>query len=242
MPHGGGSWSYLIFVTSTTSGACGEKICHVEKFFHMTDGNVEKFLHMRNVKKIYRIDKILRVINVEQNVFCGEMWRNLSSEEIFHMTDVSTWVLRNMEQVCYVDRFHHMTDFSTGAIKNEKLICFVAKSLLSPSTLFCREICFVAIYALLYVQKLNQKLCSWRKKDKYQVCITLLGSFNEKVRINWEKKLSMEGYVSGPLTSKKSFWNAHFNKSLQCSSVQFWGWVSHVQTLPRDVVFAKAGY
>ena len=38
--------AYLIFVTSTTSGACGEKICHVEKFFHVTDCHVEKFLRM----------------------------------------------------------------------------------------------------------------------------------------------------------------------------------------------------
>ena len=33
--------SNLIFVASTTSGACGEKICHVEKFFHVTDCHVE---------------------------------------------------------------------------------------------------------------------------------------------------------------------------------------------------------
>ena len=69
---------YLIFVTNTTSSACGENFCHVEKFFHMTDCHVEKCLHMRNVKKIYHIEKVLHMINVEQNVLCGEMWRNLS--------------------------------------------------------------------------------------------------------------------------------------------------------------------
>ena len=37
-------------------------------------------------------------------------------------------------------------------------------------TLFCREICFVAIYALWRGEKLSQKFCLWRKKDKYQVC------------------------------------------------------------------------
>ena len=74
----GNLWSYLIFVTNTTSSACGENFCHVEKFFHMTDCHVEKFLHMRNVKKIYHIEKVLHMINVEQNVLCGEMWRNLS--------------------------------------------------------------------------------------------------------------------------------------------------------------------
>ena len=30
---------------------------------------------------------------------------------------------------------------------------------------------FVAIYALLCGEKLSQKLCLWRKKDKYHVCI-----------------------------------------------------------------------
>ena len=35
-------------------------------------------------------------------------------------------------------------------------------------TLFCRDF-FVAIYALLCGEKLSQKLCLWRKKDKYDV-------------------------------------------------------------------------
>ena len=39
-------------------------------------------------------------------------------------------------------------------------------------TLFCREICFVAIYALWRGEKLSQKFCLWRKKDKYQVWVT----------------------------------------------------------------------
>ena len=65
------------------------KNCHVEKIFHMTDCHVEKFLHMRNVKKIYHIEKVLHMINVEQNVLCGEMWRNMSCGEIFHRTDFS---------------------------------------------------------------------------------------------------------------------------------------------------------
>ena len=50
--YGGSGWevpklirrmtrSYLIFVTGTTGGARGEKICHVEIFVHMTDGQVE---------------------------------------------------------------------------------------------------------------------------------------------------------------------------------------------------------
>merc|ERR1712218_489880 len=75
--------TYLIFVTSTISGGCGEKNCHVEKIFHTTDCHVEKFLHMRNVKKIYHIEKVFHMINVEQNVLCGEMWRNLSCGGMF---------------------------------------------------------------------------------------------------------------------------------------------------------------
>ena len=34
--------AHLIFVTGTTGGACGEKICHVEKILHMSDCHVEK--------------------------------------------------------------------------------------------------------------------------------------------------------------------------------------------------------
>ena len=70
--------TYLIFVTSTTSGACGEKSVMWNFFFNMTDCHVEKFLHMRNVKKICHIEKYLCVMNVEQNVLYEEMWRNLS--------------------------------------------------------------------------------------------------------------------------------------------------------------------
>ena len=40
-----------------------------------------------------------------------------------------------------------------------------------PLTLYWRKIYFVAIYALLCGEKFIQKLCLWRKKDKYQVCI-----------------------------------------------------------------------
>ena len=34
----------------------------------------------------------------------------------------------------------------------------------------CREIRFVVIYELLCGEKFIQKLCMWRKNDKYQVC------------------------------------------------------------------------
>ena len=39
--------------------------------------------------------------------------------------------------------------------------------------LFCQEF-FVAVYALLCGEKLRQKLCLWRKKDKYHVCVSCL--------------------------------------------------------------------
>ena len=104
------------------------------------------------------------------------MWRNfphnrLSCGENLHMTD------------CHVENYLHMVNveknLSNGGIFHMKnvdtnqfchnLHCFVAKSDLLQFTLFCREICFVAIYALLCGEKFNQKLCLWRKKDKYQV-------------------------------------------------------------------------
>ena len=49
----------------------------------MTDFHVEKFFHMRNMKKIYYIERVLHMTNVEKNVVCGEMWRNLSCGEMF---------------------------------------------------------------------------------------------------------------------------------------------------------------
>ena len=104
------------------------------------------------------------------------MWRNfphnrLSCGENLHMTD------------CHVENYLHMVNveknLSNGGIFHMKnvdtnqfchnLHCLVAKSDLLQFTLFCREICFVAIYALLCGEKFNQKLCLWRKKDKYQV-------------------------------------------------------------------------
>ena len=54
------------------------------------------------------------------------------------------------------------------------LCCFVVKLILSRFTHFCRKICFVAIYAPLCGEKFNQKLCLWRKKDKYHVCLILV--------------------------------------------------------------------
>ena len=105
------------------------------------------------------------------------MWKKiphnrLSCGENIHMTD------------CHVESYLHMvnveTNLSNGGIFHMKnvdtnqfchnLHCLVAKSDLLQFTLFCREICFVAIYALLCGEKLNQTLRMWRKNDKYEVC------------------------------------------------------------------------
>ena len=48
-----------------------------------------------------------------------------------------------------------------------------AKSVCLGFTLFCREICFGTIYALLCGEKFSRKLCPWRKNDKYEVCTSV---------------------------------------------------------------------
>ena len=60
---------------------------------------------------------------------------------------------------------------------------FVAKSICLRFTLFCRKICFVAIYAPSRGKKFCQKLYPWRKNDKYEVWkihdIVRAGLYNE---------------------------------------------------------------
>ena len=82
---------------------------------------MEKFLHKRNLKKIYHIEKVLHMINVEQNVLCGEIWRNLSCGEISPH-----------------DRFLHMSNEKCG----EYLLCGEISpdyAVLSQN-LFCRDL------------------------------------------------------------------------------------------------------
>ena len=71
-------------------------------------------------------------------------------------------------QICHLEKFLR--------IRNVETICFVLiyavlsqNQFVLPFTLFCRKINFVAIYAFLRGEKFRQKLCLWRKKDKYQV-------------------------------------------------------------------------
>ena len=57
------------------------------------------------------------------------------------------------------------------------LWCFVALNYYKITVLAIYVILlrfFVAIYALLCGEKLSQKLCLWRKKDKYHVCQSVI--------------------------------------------------------------------
>ena len=83
----------------------------------MTDCHVEKYLHMRNVKKIYHIEKALHMINSEQNEF---MRRNVEKSVM--------WTPQCGEMFPQ-DRLLHMN----------KITFFVAKSVLLQFTLFCRK-------------------------------------------------------------------------------------------------------
>ena len=90
------------------------KICHVEKFLHMTHCHVDKF----STSQIVTWEKFLHMQIVKIYV----MWRN----NVYNLSRI--------------------------------LRCFVAKSVIFRFTLFCSEIDFVAIYALLRGEKLSQKL------------------------------------------------------------------------------------
>ena len=100
--------------------------CYEEEIFHMTDCHVEKFLHMRNVKKIYHIEKVLHMINVEQNVLCGEMLRNLSCKEM-----------------CYVEKCAVMLRNDISLLQTMLFcckICFVSIYAVLSQNLVCRDL------------------------------------------------------------------------------------------------------
>ena len=97
---------------------------------------------MRNVKKIYHIEKALHMINLEQNVLCGEMWRNLSCGEMFPH-----------------DRLLHMNKLTFFSCK----ICFVTIYAVLSQNLFCRD-----LRAFVW-RKVEPKIVLVEKKDKYQV-------------------------------------------------------------------------
>ena len=81
---------------------------------------------------------------------------------------------------------------------------FVAKSVFLQFTLFCREISFGTIYAILRGEKFSQKLCPWRKNDKYEVwvhhttffgtpCILIKSTFAKSFRSSSWKPVSNPG-------------------------------------------------
>ena len=78
----------------------------MDKFFRMTDCRVENFLHMRNLKKIYHIEKVLHMINVEQNVLCGEMFRH---DRFLHMSNEKCGANLFCEEISLHDRL--FTDY-----------------------------------------------------------------------------------------------------------------------------------
>ena len=122
---------------------CGEisphDILSLGEILHMTDWHVEKVLHIRNVKKICYVEKQIVI------------WRNISTWEIWSK-------ICRVEKIVYNLWCFHA--YCAVLLQNRLILRF---------TLFCRKICFVAIYALLRGEKLSKKLCPWRKKDKYDV-------------------------------------------------------------------------
>ena len=79
--------------------------------------------------------------------------------------------MRNMEQNLFCgENVYNLWCF------NAYCAVLLQNRLILQFTLFCRKICFVAIYALLRGEKLSKKLCPWRKKDKYDVCSTTKSS------------------------------------------------------------------
>ena len=65
---------YLIFVTGTTGGACGEisphDRCLCTEILHMKNCQLEKCLHMLNMEKNLSCGDIFPHENVETNLFC----------------------------------------------------------------------------------------------------------------------------------------------------------------------------
>ena len=163
---------YLIFVTGTTGGARGEKICHVEKFLHMTYCHLERF-------STWQID-MWKKFSILEMWRKSVMWRNrLSYGEIspHEKYGAKSVVWRKFLHMINVDSnlscgemIHHLLIYQINVVfYNAYCAVLLQNRLILRFTLFCRKICFVAIYALLRGEKLSKKLCPWRKKDKYDV-------------------------------------------------------------------------
>ena len=109
---------------------------------------------------------------------CGEMW----------------------SKICPVETFLHMINVETIFFCHYSC-WFIAKSGLLPFTLYWRKIYFVAIHALLCGDKFIQKLCLWRKKDKYQVWSWVIQNLNLK---NWKCRGRKIYFKQSHLGNKKS--------------------------------------
>ena len=124
-----------------------------------------------------------RAVPVEKNLSCGEismfytwqMWRNL---KFHHMWINFTWQMwRNLKFLHMWSNFKclHMTDVEKN-LKSPSLSAIFADSSRNR---------FVAIYALLCGENLSQKLCPWRKNDKYEVCLLIYTYINIVNNWNW---------------------------------------------------------
>ena len=82
--------------------------------------------------------------------------------------------------ICQVEKFLHMTDMEKSEISPHLHIMCLMFTFVLRFTLFCREIYFVAIYALLCGKKLNQKLHMWRKNDRYAGTHVKIGTLKNK--------------------------------------------------------------
>ena len=78
-------------------------------------------------------------------------------------------------KLCHVETFLHIINEETNLF-----CCFVAKSAIYavlPRNLFCRDLCG---------EKFIEKLCLWRKKDKYEVW-----SMNHDIHGGWKSGKSL---------------------------------------------------
>ena len=122
---------------------------------------------------VKNIEKVLYLINVERNVLCGEMWRNLSFGETYHSShDLSCYIL-SLANKHYVQFMPECCEMTLVCCKQ---CCFVAQSVLSQFTLFFCEICFVSIYALFVWRKIELKIVVVEKKRQISGMVVRLQS------------------------------------------------------------------
>ena len=127
------------------------KICHVEKFEISPHDRCGEF----------PISPHLSYEEIRNYSICGE-FLDFSTSVMLEIWYFSTLQICMVFLCCFYALFSHF------------MLLLGQKKLFLRFTLFCREICFVTIYALLRGEKLSQKLYPWRKNDKYQVCPLVL--------------------------------------------------------------------